>query len=737
MISNVAFQAQWKSAIQPLSLFRLHTAVILMRGDVAYVDRIECEKLMRDSTIDVHISWSCAQLSDALRHMPRIGLESRYVRFSDAQYETVVTYITIPNFHSDIQELSYFSELSSLKDTMQYLLSKTLNQRCQSRKVGEVSLRCFDASSLIARQLKRIILCAILGNYTTSSAKTRPRPECTRVHPSVYRVILYTLMNEERVDHNGWFKHMLRDGAIAVLYCLREYLLFAIQDNPGLCEVLRDLLRLTEFTSIVANGMQIVRSYFDNHLFEPTSSMSQSIFVGEQHLPSSYGKDGKEIPLRLPWCVELKGQLAQCQKSILGISYRRPKRHLFQCFDTVRKKLEMIVNPWLHSIQPVIDEAIEDNEDDDVYVNPQDVDDVMPIHDDQEIDQLLHLHISEPQLRAIQVTVNVIMDNCRTDALREFVPYLRHFGVSPDTIQYTLTLNTPMNEDDVLSDEKLRDRLLYLRANQPHAYNLMQIATRMISDRQRMRSVSVLPLHYWRNQISAIQSRFVRSASSNCILNTMIYFVYCDVCGTVYSLLRDFNSVYKQSYTYGYRDAVVDYDTDDIYCKNKKASHLGKCGSMPLIHVLLLGNVIQYQNKTILLCPQLGCGMPMVLNTIYCAYNERGVACCDCTRKMFADQHTNREKELMSRFVADLEQEVSCSLCDRQLWMPSHLYWFPHNVIICRGHSNTSTTKRFNQTLTQNEEEIDNMTSCDVRRVLLRVATVHSDDKRVAIKGKL
>lgn len=713
MTTDLAFNAQWVGAIPPLSLFRDNTTVVVMRNNKDYIDRLECEEKMRSDTSSSNVSWSCAQLSDALRRQSRVGMDARYCAVGTDDFSSVVNYITLPNLHSDVQGLSYFSELSSLKDTMQYLLSKTLNQRCQSRKIGEVSLRCFESSIAISLQLKKIVLCSLLGNYETTKASTRPRPEV--------RTMLYDIMLDRHTLFNGWFKHLLIDGSIIVLYCLREYLLFAIRDNPGLCDSLVELMQLSKFASITESAMSIIRVYFDAHLFEPSSRMSQTVYEGN---------DRSNTPF--DWCVDLKHQLVVYQKSVLCISYRRPKRHLFQCFDTVRKKLEMVVNPWLkaQSVDHVQDDddmlshaavaysGVSMNDDDIVATQPPELS--------------LGLYIIGPQLTALNDIILRIIPMCRTDALKEFIPWLRYFGISPDVITYTLTLNTP-TVDDVLSDEKLRDRLYHLRKNQPHAYNLIQIATRVISDQQMLTVLCNLPLHYWRNQITAIQSRFGSNATKGGLLHSMLYFVYCDVCGTVYSLLREFNSVYKQSYTYGYRDAVVDYDTDDIYCKNKKTTHIGTCAARPLTHVLLLGRVIQYQNKTILLCPQIGCGMPMVLNTSYCIFNDRGVACCDCTRAMYASQHTEREKELMTRFVAELDQAVVCALCDKSMWLPSQMYWYPQNVVICRSHTNAWTLKRFIELAPR---DTSTMTEWDVRGLLKQVAVASSENHSVAPQAR-
>ena len=271
-------------------------------------------------------------------------------------------------------------------------------------------------------------------------------------------------------------------------------------------------------------------------------------------------------------------------------------------------------------------------------------------------------------------------------------------------VHYVANLNLPGPGEAVLSDERLRARLALLCKFQPHAYNVVQVVTQMAKQHQRIQTLSVLPVHYWWNQLSAVRERLGLSDSNPYLLDHMLSFVYCHVCEKVYSLVRNPHLVYKQGYQYGLRDACLDYETDVLYCSNRtRRGHGGACGEKPLKFVSLLGQVIRFNHQTILMCPQSGCGMPMVYDPAYSLFNDRGVACVDCTVRLRTQRYTERWANLLEEHTSKELYEVSyliqegdereCDLCTTPMATPAQMYWYPCNVIVCRKHPN-ATFKR-------------------------------------------
>ncbi len=91
----------------------------------------------------------------------------------------------------------------------------------------------------------------------------------------------------------------------------------------------------------------------------------------------------------------------------------------------------------------------------------------------------------------------------------------------------------------------------------------------------------------------------------------------------------------------------------------------------------------------ILLCPQIGCGHPMVLSG-ECAWNERGPACCDCTRewKTRPPMYEAVEKQ----YSSGVGQEKRCLQCNEPL-ENNTAYIYPHGIYMCKRH-NTSAMQR-------------------------------------------
>lgn len=652
---------------------------------------------MRRRDADRDISWYAAQVLDAYRSCTRLGLSSRFCAMVGARFDRIVNELTVPPMHNEVFGVSFFSDLASLKDAMQYILSKTLNERCQSRKFGEVVLRCYDADSTVAGHIRKLVLCSLLGNYKQSSAVTRPR--------GIVRDRLYEVLCDQSVRYNGWFRSLLVEGrGLLVQCCLREFLVFSIRDSPALAANVRDLINLDQFASITSRAIDGIRVYFDRRLSEPFSVLSRSL--------SESSSDGSVRPLTA-WYTDVEPILSQCQKAMLGISYRRPKRTLQQCFLTVQKKLAPVTNPHLvdiHTRRSDTETLTKSTADADIGLSVQHLSELQSVGGIEKGSSrsetgsspsalslstvpFEHL-ISREQLDALtEVLRSILRCTSYRDALPRFLPLMCHFGVDQSVVDFVLTLNEPGTSEKVLSDERLRKRLQLLHQEQAHAYNLIQVAVHIIEDYHRVRSVSELPVQYWRNQIDAIQGRFGIRPESGMLLRSMLYFVYCDVCGMVYSLLRDPHSVYKQSYTFGYRDVVVDYDTDAIYCHKRKSGYNGRCGARELCRVFLLGQVISYGRQIILLCPQAGCGMPMVYDPAYCIFNERGVACVDCTRAAHLARSVERERYLLETHVAPLDQCVSCVLCGQQLIGPRQMVLYPYQTVVCRHHANSAMRK--------------------------------------------
>ena len=55
---------------------------------------------------------------------------------------------------------------------------------------------------------------------------------------------------------------------------------------------------------------------------------------------------------------------------------------------------------------------------------------------------------------------------------------------------------------------------------------------------------------------------------------------------------------------------------------------------------------------------------------------------------------------MLAAHVAPLDEFVTCRLCDAELWLPTHMYWYAAGVVVCRVHSNAQMTAHLRRTFT-------------------------------------
>lgn len=98
-----------------------------------------------------------------------------------------------------------------------------------------------------------------------------------------------------------------------------------------------------------------------------------------------------------------------------------------------------------------------------------------------------------------------------------------------------------------------------------------------------------------------------------------------------------------------------------------------------LVRVPLLGLMTTLERTVIFLCPQQGCGMPMVFDADKCVYTERGYACAACSHRIRTE-----ENQPVTDLV--LPEQMRCTMCDKVLRNPRSAFLYPMNTILCARH---------------------------------------------------
>lgn len=285
-----------------------------------------------------------------------------------------------------------------------------------------------------------------------------------------------------------------------------------------------------------------------------------------------------------------------------------------------------------------------------------------------------------------------------TTVLEQFYDlFVECFGVPPEAaIAYRNLAIAHKNRQ--LTRKKWITKLQDCVMKWPYTYNLIQALADMWSKHSSVRRYN-LPLHYVNNQIKAIHEQYELKAGGNIPKSTTSVW-FCHICGTVYSLAQDARSTNKQSYRWGYRHVQVGMFSGVAHCRrNNKIGHL-YCKSQPLSKVLILGQMLLIDNKIYMLCPQHACGMLMVVDSSL-AYNERGIACCNCTNILNSIRQTEYDRQachLIDRLkrprgddpnttATEVVAKFRCYCCHHNIFHAYTLIFYGWTTYLCRTHA--------------------------------------------------
>lgn len=620
--------------------------------------------------------------------------------------------------HKHVLQASYFSPLSN-KDLKRlcHLFSKVLNTRCQTRKFPVVLLRYMQGSKNTHKAIKLLVALSLLGNYP----KVHKRPLGT-ARPMIY----HYFCDQE----HPFFIALAKQCSLLIENSMREFLIYSVDMHPWLKKQLTPLMNLEQFTSVVRDATDAVRMYFDMFLAEPSSALSFTL--REQH---------PQAQARVLW--DLNGLLHPSHVSILKISYKRPNLNPSSFVTANRKHFPMLTIPtqaeldeakleaqtdeqlaeWI--VEQMLKDDVEDEED------PYTATDQMRLPDQQmglqtvlqEIQNEGKTELNQSELPFWKLIKQPVYDALRavvqrekpteTGAYQRCLEWLKWFGVSEEAIDYTKTVIRHY-EEATMSVAKLKFGFTRLQRYEPYAYTLLQLVAELIKQAERHFRWYQLPQHYTKAQINALCSRFEVTEQNRILLQSNLSLVFCEICGTEYSLIRVFvnkntgKKVYNQYYRCGFRDVVVDYRTNEMYCNRKKCNVNGKCGEKPLTQFPILGRALWKDGKCFMICGQPKCGLKMEYDPTQCIINQYGAACSDCTQK-YKENPVAYDK-LVTKYT-DPNIDRRCFKCNNKLEQKHNIHLLPaEGMYLCKWHVNSwlmhQIEERFGEGLMVNPVEL-------------------------------
>ncbi len=744
----VSFSVNWVSLVIHMTHIAKHD--ISRYTYIKHFDVVSSILLLFDAVITTHdhlhadiIQLSNTGSTDFEQCRKLMHLKDQFIVLGCKSLDRVVHHQTLPIKDCRIFEAGFFAPLATVKKPLTHILSKVINIRCQARKFSTVLRKYMQAIQkkkltanqkaeskmnddhpmVICQTLKTLFICSLLGNYPHVDPKHRATAPT--------RIAMYMFLHKK--ETSSWFHNVLEHCSLLIINALRDYLIYAIHCHQELERRLDVLMNLTMFQNIVDKNMSFVRDYLNQVLRIRSSSAYRS-------LSDSRNKLAMRTVLR-----DFNQLMHQSHAAILAISYRRPNLPFCQFLLSCRKRGFLIQIPNTKNLpntnhnqltimgkkrkrkqapQPVpganscSEHALKRSRTNDSICQPQSFTATNPvvlkdlqkniIGDEEDEDcgiRNLFDFIDVKQYELLHLLVlnhNPFSQNVIT----EILPYFESFGIDQRTIQF-IAHQIYLYNHNGSSTEQIKSQIYQLRINQPHAYNLLQITADIIRQKQRHYTLYDLPTHITNNQLKAAQTRYEPFIQDSAVLHNFLHFVYCRVCGAVYSLLREYNAVYKRLYKYGLRDVVSSYIDDSIYCGRGRTSHIGECQSMPLQKVPILGQVISFHGKQIMLCPQPKCCKPMVFHPEHMIFNEYGPMCKDCIDHLveinqeFQDLQNKYKPE---DFKAPQPTAITCDLCGVVMEKQTKMHCFIKDIHICKNHSIPFYSKQIAEAARQNPD---------------------------------
>jgi len=476
-------------------------------------------------------------------------------------------------------------------------------------------------------------MCSLLGAYRHIAPEFRP-PK------TLHRIQLYEVyMNRDKV-----LLELASKCPMLLAFSLREYLVVLIQDDPVIYTHLNLLFDVKKFCERVLDTM--------NHL---------------RHLVYEL-LDAGGLTMDATILHQLQRDSEESHRGILRLAYKRSRKPLLDDFHNLATHVPIERVP------------------------------LKPEHEQAMIRLLNHI------------------DPATCDPFREMMELMDAFQLSRGALRRVRLFHQAYTEY-MCNKRILKQQLHELATFFPYTYSLLYAYAQIWKSLHWIHCYA-LPHHYRDNQVRAIQERFHLDGIDQGKINEHVLpadladLWLCRGCRTIYSILVAFPSRpcvehrldwcprHNRMFQYGYQSMIVHpLDRSQVFCANEhdifdvnrpyKPSAVVRIkdgGVMratvereQLVRVPLLGLMTTLERTVIFLCPQKGCGMPMVFDVDKCAYTERGYACASCSHRIRSE-----EDQPGSEIV--LPEELRCTMCDKLIRNPHSAFLYPMDTILCTRH---------------------------------------------------
>jgi hypothetical protein len=781
---------QFKSMILCLLLsFRplcILNPIIKIYNGQYWIDRCTCESNISNPYIPSLLSLICTEISDALLLSGGGVSADRFIPWTSIQFHSICTNTLLPYcLGKHIQNAAFFYPLAEVSVPLAHLITKCIaNPRCQCREspvmIRKILIRrttiktkrgnsgsnkkpkTIEFNDEVLQICKKLILCLYLGNYEELST--------TRPSSLFIRRILYDIFASVSKRYDPWVVRLLFHCESVIKYAIRIYMIYSLEHNPAVLNVIDKTIQYNEFKLITLKGVKHLQLVMYSLIEDRSSCFHHCLSTvpkercNNQHLyycghkecqlsSICIKKSKTMIPIEhnyihfndiqrdteTSWNIKLKHAvhsliedqtMKDLEVNLKHISYRRPNINMSKLLKPQRKLFPLISHPYLQRytmkeetkekqepeiimLQDLLFSSSSSSSSSSITSTTNSSSNIRPKRkgekkekeaeeEEYEIEReqdnyLFPKNSADKYLNPMQLdALHQIINHCGPVGfgcpIQRILNSLPCFGISMEHSIYIKRLLESYRYQ-LIPTQTIKRALWILRLIDPHAYNLLQLISEFLEQSQRRFKLTDLPLHITLSQIDALRESNDLVNHNDWLLDSSISFVFCPVCYHIYSQIRDHNSVYKNSYEYGLRDALVSYNSDItsvVYCKSNKQNSRGKCGEKELVRIPMIGKMLWFRLKTIMICPQSNCGVLFAFDAKeekYMTYTERGPSCPSCTENFRNPKNKKRKKNILEEYyVNNPNNPIQCYYCQESLTEPSKTFMYGSHLYLCGLH---------------------------------------------------
>jgi len=365
-------------------------AWLLDRLAIEHILRSSTKLLQRNATANASLLFSLARLQDAMEFIlaaatpqQREQQWQRYIPFAEVcvmgeHWSLVCSSYTLPHtLTKAVHQASFFNDIADVDVlSLEYLMCKALNSRCQLRLYG----RCTDRALLprpevthryLYRELdpcddktrarferlyqeqrqrrldyRQMIFCSLLGNYIHCTTRLEGAAQRRRL-----RRLMLPVERHEAPSASNWFLQALLHGAPnVVLWCVREFIVHTLLDDPGLLAQVGAVMNFGRFRYITGRAMAAIRQYLSQNLTRHWSQLDKATHWDDLYCRCQLDKKNKKKTDRPKqkqtqtsnhaaepvckhaanerngeWLSDLERLVAPFKQPLLDIAYKKPK----------------------------------------------------------------------------------------------------------------------------------------------------------------------------------------------------------------------------------------------------------------------------------------------------------------------------------------------------------------------------------------------------------------------------